>query len=29
MAYGLAVSPPDGSRTWTVVDADYRTVGAR
>lgn len=27
MAYGLAVSPPGGSRTWTVVDADYRTVG--
>jgi hypothetical protein len=26
MAYGLAVSPPDGSRTWTVVDANYRTV---
>jgi integrase len=26
MAYGLAVSPPGGSRTWTVVDADYRTV---
>jgi integrase len=26
MAYGLAVQPPGGSRTWTVVDAEYRTV---
>ncbi|MFI7636201.1 hypothetical protein [Nonomuraea sp. NPDC049400] len=26
MAYGLAVRPPDGARTWTVVDAGYRTV---
>jgi integrase len=27
MAYGLPVSPPGGGRTWTVVDAGYRTVG--
>jgi hypothetical protein len=27
IAHGLAVAPPGGSRTWTVVDADYRTVG--
>jgi integrase len=26
MAYGLAVRPAGGSRTWTVVDASYRTV---
>lgn len=26
MAYGLAVRPADGSRTWTVVDSCYRTV---
>lgn len=26
MAYGLAVQPPGGARTWTVVDSDYRTV---
>ena len=26
VAYGLAVRPPGGSRTWTVVDASYRTV---
>jgi len=27
MAYGLAVRPAGGDRTWTVVDAEYRTVG--
>lgn len=27
MAFGLAVTPPAGVRTWTVVDASYRTVG--
>jgi integrase len=27
MAYGLAVRPAAGARTWTVVDAEYRTVG--
>ena len=26
MAYRIAVRPPDGPRTWTVVDAGYRTV---
>jgi integrase len=26
MAYGLAVRPGGGDRTWTVVDAEYRTV---
>ncbi|MFI7707377.1 tyrosine-type recombinase/integrase [Nonomuraea sp. NPDC049480] len=26
MAYRLMVRPPGGSRTWTVVDAAYRTV---
>lgn len=26
MAYSLAVSPAGGPRTWTVVDASYRTV---
>lgn len=27
MAYGIAVRPPGGARTWTVVDVSYRTVG--
>jgi len=27
VAYGLAVRPPGGVRTWTVVDASYQTVG--
>lgn len=27
MAFGLAVTPTAGVRTWTVVDASYRTVG--
>jgi integrase len=27
MAYALAVRPAGGDRTWTVVDAEYRTVG--
>ena len=27
MAYGLAVRPAGGQRTWTVVDASYATVG--
>ncbi|MFI6367755.1 tyrosine-type recombinase/integrase [Nocardia sp. NPDC050630] len=27
MAYGIAVRPSGGARTWTVVDAKYRTVG--
>ncbi|QIS23410.1 tyrosine-type recombinase/integrase [Nocardia terpenica] len=26
MAYGIAVRPSGGARTWTVVDASYRTV---
>lgn len=26
MARSLAVRPPDGTRTWTVIGADYRTV---
>jgi hypothetical protein len=26
VAYSLAVSPAGGSRTWTVLDGDYRTV---
>jgi integrase len=26
VAYCLAVQPQDGQRTWTVVDAEYRTV---
>ena len=26
MAYGLAVRPPGGVRTWTVVDGSYQTV---
>ncbi|GAB3971307.1 tyrosine-type recombinase/integrase [Actinoallomurus acanthiterrae] len=26
MAYSLALRPAGGRRTWTVVDADYRTV---
>ena len=27
VAYGLAVRPPGGVRTWTVVDESYQTVG--
>lgn len=27
VAYGLAVRPPGGVRTWTVVDVSYQTVG--
>lgn len=27
MAYCMAVRPPDGRRTWTVIDGSYRTVG--
>ncbi|GAB2687132.1 hypothetical protein GCM10027089_05060 [Nocardia thraciensis] len=27
VAYGTAVRPSGGARTWTVVDAGYRTVG--
>jgi integrase len=27
VAYGIAVRPSGGARTWTVVDAEYRTVG--
>ncbi|MFE9328942.1 site-specific integrase [Nocardia sp. NPDC052278] len=27
VAYGIAVRPSGGGRTWTVVDASYRTVG--
>jgi integrase len=27
VAFGLAVRPAGGSRTWTVVDSSYRTVG--
>lgn len=27
MAYSIAVRPPGGRETWTVVDAAYRTVG--
>jgi integrase len=26
VAYGLAVKPPGGVRTWTVIDASYQTV---
>jgi integrase len=26
VAYGLAVTPPGGVRTWTVIDASYQTV---
>lgn len=26
MAYGIAVSPAGGTRTWTVLDGDFRTV---
>ena len=26
MAHGLAVTPPGGVRTWTVIDASYQTV---
>jgi integrase len=26
VAYSIVAKPPDGSRTWTVVDGDYRTV---
>lgn len=26
MAYSLAVTPAGGTRTWTVLDGDYRTV---
>jgi integrase len=28
MAYSLAVTPAGGTRTWTVLDGDYRTVSA-
>jgi hypothetical protein len=27
MAYGLALRPAGGRRTWTVFDASYATVG--
>lgn len=27
MAYCVAVRPPGGCRTWTVIDGSYRTVG--
>lgn len=27
VADSLAIRPPCGARTWTVIDADYRTVG--
>jgi len=27
VAHSLAIRPPGGARTWTVIDADYRTVG--
>jgi integrase len=27
VADSLAIRPPGGARTWTVIDADYRTVG--
>jgi integrase len=27
VAHSLSVRPSDGSRTWTVIDAGYRTVG--
>lgn len=26
MAHSLAIRPPGGARTWTVIDADHRTV---
>ncbi|UTM40177.1 site-specific integrase (plasmid) [Rhodococcus pyridinivorans] len=28
MAYCVAVRPPGGRRTWTVIDGSYRTVGS-
>jgi hypothetical protein len=29
VAYRLAVKPPGGVRTWTVIDASYQTVVVR